>query len=191
VFKFAMVALIGGLALFISFYRPRTGSRILVFACSVTAFVVFYSLYLHRSIVVASEDPVEDIAALDRENFSLDLEARKAYYFRTTLHQLAAAVARGRTPLVDAVNVLSNYDRPADPPWLQHYRQNFPGRSNREYCAVQIIREALALLEQGSPQEKQLSAMLQSNYQTLFGEDIALDLARKTNEPVFCLARKG
>lgn len=54
VFKIAMVLLIGSIAVIVSFYRPRTSDRILMFACLVTAGVVVYSFCLSRALPVSS-----------------------------------------------------------------------------------------------------------------------------------------
>src|SRR5262249_31133837 len=46
VYKALAMLLVAGSALYVSLHRPRVGGRILVFACSATAAVVFYSCYL-------------------------------------------------------------------------------------------------------------------------------------------------
>jgi hypothetical protein len=50
-FKFAMVALVDALSVFIAAYRPKTSRRILLFACTVTALVVAYSAYLSTTLL--------------------------------------------------------------------------------------------------------------------------------------------
>src|SRR5690348_10873985 len=50
VFKAMMVLASGGLSEVVSWYRPRTGGRILVLACIITASVVLYSGYLYLTV---------------------------------------------------------------------------------------------------------------------------------------------
>src|SRR5437868_15457445 len=56
IFKVAMVAMIGLLAIYISLYRPRTSNFILVFACLVTGGVVLYSSVLKHRFICAADD---------------------------------------------------------------------------------------------------------------------------------------
>ena len=58
VFKAVMVLASGGLSEVISRYRPRTGGRVLVLGCIITASVVLYSGYLYLT-VPATESPDE------------------------------------------------------------------------------------------------------------------------------------
>ena len=50
VFKAVMVLASGGLSEVVSRYRPRTGGRVLVLGCIVTASVVLYSGYLYLTV---------------------------------------------------------------------------------------------------------------------------------------------
>jgi hypothetical protein len=50
IFKALMVLTSGGLSEVISRYRPRTGGRVLVLGCIITASVVLYSGYLYLTV---------------------------------------------------------------------------------------------------------------------------------------------
>jgi hypothetical protein len=50
VFKAGMVSVVSTLVLVISRYRPRTGERVLLFACSTLTVVVLYSCFLAWSL---------------------------------------------------------------------------------------------------------------------------------------------
>jgi Domain of unknown function (DUF5658) len=51
IFKVAIMALVGGIGVVISLYRPETGKRILTFACLAVGVVVVYSYKLLMKIL--------------------------------------------------------------------------------------------------------------------------------------------
>ena len=50
-FKVAIMALVSGVGLIISLYRPETGKRLLTFACMVVGVVVLYSYNILKKVL--------------------------------------------------------------------------------------------------------------------------------------------
>jgi hypothetical protein len=115
VFKAGMVLASGGLSEVISRYRPRTGGRVLVLGCIITASVVLYSCYLYLTVPASESSdamPIaqEQIEKVHRERVGIPFpngqngEVRTASMetFRTPVRNTAVDITEARyAPALD------------------------------------------------------------------------------------------
>lgn len=112
VFKALMVLTSGGLSEVISRYRPRTGGRVLVLGCIITASVVLYSGYLYGTVsATESSDEMliaqEQIEKVHRERVRMPFSDGLSAEGRTvSMETLRTPVPNADGPSVDAPGLI-------------------------------------------------------------------------------------
>ena len=182
VFKVLAMLLVALSAVYVSMYRPRTGGRILIFACAATAFVVGYSCYLSFGAepITAAEN---DTFLVEQKGRLLDKEMVRQKAYQALLTQLGNDLVTHRLTLRQAVDRLAQTDKARSPQWLAMLHRTYPGRSDAECLALHLIGHALLTLNLDPTVRDRLTSQLEAEYQTTYESEVILDLAAAgTNE---------
>jgi hypothetical protein len=170
-FKVALVALVAGLALLISRYRPRTGGLVLGFGCAALTAVLLHSASLCRPALRSAEawDTIR------RRGQELDGELPKARQYQALLERAGADLLAGRCTLVGAVDVLAASEKGQDPVWLGRLAEGYGRSCPRECLAVNLLL-SVAMSLSDSPQSEGPPAVwaavsrLEREFQLTFGK---------------------
>jgi hypothetical protein len=139
-FKTVGVLLVAGLALVISRSQPRTGGRVLGFACSVPALVVLYSTalagLLDRHPDVLQRKVLQ--AALEKSRL-LERRLQQVQEYQALVRRLIEDLLAQRCTLPEAVEQLGRSAYGRDPAWLWGLRQHYPGYSDEECLAANLV----------------------------------------------------
>jgi hypothetical protein len=157
-FKAAVVALVAGLAVVISWRRPRAGGLVLGFACAALTVVLLHSVSLCGPALRWSEG----WEAIQHRGAALDAELPKARAYRALLERAGQELSAGRCTLQEAVDRLAASERAQDPAWLRTLAQEYGRGSRRECLAINLLLCAAMSLTDSLP-----SASSQVAWQTL------------------------
>jgi hypothetical protein len=176
VFKALSMVMVAAAAIYVSLYRPRIGGGILIFACAATAYVVGYSCYLGLHPEPLHSVTSDESFDAEQKGRMLDREMKRQKQYQTLLTQLSGDLLGGRISLQDAVARLGQSDKARSAQWLAVLHRTYPGRSDAECLAIHLISHALSTLPQESSIRQRLASQLETEYQTIYGSEVILDL---------------
>jgi hypothetical protein len=177
IFKSLAIVLVCGLVILISRYRPRTGGRILVFACSITAAVVVYSCFLCYRGAHAGTVLQEEAMMAECKSRWLDKEMHRQKSYQALLNCLGNDLIHHRISLSDGVERLENTDKAKSPQWLRILHRNYPGRSDGEVLALHLSYHTLVMSNNKPGTADGLLKELEAEYRATYGSDPQFDLS--------------
>jgi hypothetical protein len=139
-FKFVVVLLTTGLLALLACYRPRVGSRVLLLACGLLACVVLYSSSLLCSLNLESDawpGQVLQDARATRQRLEQRLHDLREY--AVLREQLSQELLAGGCTLKEAAARLALAPRGQDSFWLQLLHAEYPGRSDQQCRAADLL----------------------------------------------------
>lgn len=175
VYKGLAMLLVGFSAVYVSLHRPRTGGRILTFACAATAAVVLYSCYL--SYAGSPPDPIQphELFQAEQKSQILDREKDRQTAYRQFLSRLADDLAGGRCTLGEAADELARSAKGRDGQWLDILRRHYPGRTDPECLAIHIGFHTLSNVAVNTDERDRLAAQFEADYRSRFGREVDFD----------------
>ena len=182
VFKVLAMFLVGLSAVYVSWYRPRTGRRILTFGCLVTAGVVVYSCFLLGSLsrhpASGLDDEMRQAEQLSRR---LDRALQKERVYASLLQRLGHDLMAGRSSLADAVQELASSEKGRDACWLDRLRSCYPDRSDTECLALHLSFRTLSQAQEAGAPWEPLAERLETDFATNYGRPLRLLMARESD----------
>jgi hypothetical protein len=182
IFKGLAILLVAGTAVYVSWHRPRTGGRLLIFACGATAFVVVYSCYLGLTGEPLNAAGTEEALSAQQKGQILDREMVRQKQYQVLLAQLSNNLLARQITLPDAVCQLAQSEKARNPQWLTVLHRTYPGRSDTECLAIHLINHALSTLAKDPASRQRMASQLEAEYQTTYGSEVLLDLALQTDD---------
>jgi hypothetical protein len=176
VFKGLAVFLVMLSAICVSLYRPKVGSRILVFASSVTGAVVLYSCYLCHRDVAARAIADQDTELAEQKGRLLDMQMQRQKDYQALLYRLTNDLVSCQRTLPEAVHTLANSEKGQNEVWLTKLRLAYPGRSDAECMALHIGQHALVNVNHDVPLMKHMASRLEDEFREAFGSEVRFDL---------------
>ncbi len=170
VFKALAMLLVGLSAVYVSWYRPRTGRRLLTFGCLVTGAVVVYSGFLLASSNHPSAAHLEeDARCTEHVSRQLDraLQRERAYY--NLVQRLGQDLMAGRSTLADAVLELAGSEKARDPRWLDRLHACYPDRTDSECLALHLSFRTLSQAQDAGAPWESLAEQLETDFAMNFG----------------------
>jgi hypothetical protein len=165
-FKAAMVLLITSIILVISLYRPKTGGRLLGFACLVTGLVVGYSGYLTRFTGAAPLLQAAEGSAEESEHFWNLIKERYQHE-----QQLATQLAQDLIARRVTVAEVAYRARRTSPNLV----------SPVDLFVARVVARSQAVLARrgGVPPAEARSAQLEADFQTSLGKPLPAGWVRR------------
>jgi len=168
-FKFGIVGLVGGLCALISVYRPRTGGKVLTFACAVLGVVVLYSSSLAGYMgTPAQRSEANQLRSLEKNGLMLEKQFQGVKEYQALRRQLAADLLGGRCTFREAVTRLAASEMGRQPRWLKILHMHYPDL-NDEQCLAANLLEFTRDASQGDPATAGVVARLEGDFQTAYG----------------------
>jgi hypothetical protein len=183
IFKGLDMVFVAVLALYVARHRPRAGARLLLFACSANALVVAYSSCLALQADSLRATKTDEIRCAEQKNRCLDREMERERRYKALLAQLGADLTSQRLRLGEAVDRLAQTDSSHDPRWMWHLHRAYPGRSDAECLALQLVHFTLADLTHNPATGRSLAQQLEAQYVATYGREVSFDL---TDETSYC-----
>jgi hypothetical protein len=175
VFKGLTTLLVAPLALYVARHRPRTGGRLLIFACSATAVVVAYSSTLAHQADSLQTAETDALLCAEQQSRWLDREWDRERRYEALRAELGAELASQQLPLGAAVSRLAQTDRSQDPRWLEHLHGAYPGRSDGECLAIHLVRFTLTDMTHDPAARRRLAHQLGAEYRATYGSEVSFD----------------
>ena len=163
IFKALAMWVVGGVALYVSSYRPRLGAFVLVFACLVVSAVLFYSYSLTRSKAAA--------LGLDPHSLFVNEVERKDDIYRAERRRVKNELISGNYTLHEAMRQLLETEQPHSPTWLAKAHERNPGCTDEECVAAEQIELTLNALQNDVPRAHRLSVDLGKQFKELYGRE--------------------
>jgi hypothetical protein len=161
-FKIWTVLLVIGLAVVISLQRPRTAGWVLTFACSVSGGVVLYSCLLSGLVRARESGLSQEETAARAIGRRLDRRLSMNRDYGALLGQLSQELIAGRCTWTEAVERLACSEQGTNPVWLKILRARYPGRSDRECLAANLLDTARASLRDDPARVKRLARQMEA-----------------------------
>ncbi len=172
-YKLATVALVAGLAVVLARYRPCAGSFVLVFACSALAGVVVYSSALACwEQVPPSDDSAPEVLRIPQRGLWLDREVIKIRDYSALQKQLSEDLLKRRRGLSEAVEILGRSDSGRSPLWLGILRERYPGCSDEECLAANLITCTKEILTDHAGPADGLVCLLEAEFRANYGRPV-------------------
>ncbi len=172
-FKVAQVAAVIGLAALIARRRPALGGGVLGVGCLVVAGVVGYSVHLSGVLSSSGDEPtVQDLAALQDAGEHMNQQLAKAAEYRSAVRSLGDRITDGSLSLGEATSQLDRLERSHDAEWLHFLHRSFPGYSDRECLAANLVTHALAEMDAGPEAVAARKGQLAAQFRTAFGREM-------------------
>jgi hypothetical protein len=173
-FKLAAVLLVVLLAAVVTRYRPRTGNRVLTFACSSVAVVVLYSSFLVGFLKIqpeAAQSPRLHMAK--KESQRLDSQLYQTRTFRAMRDRLGSDLIARRCTFPEAVAQLVQAEKGQNTTtWLATLRKHYPGYSVEECLAANLLTMCLVSLAHDPLLAEQVEQRLRADFQACFGRQV-------------------
>jgi hypothetical protein len=168
-YKSASVFLVGGLALVISHYRPRTAGRLLKFSCLTVAGVLLYS----GTLLALDRQPPgkEDAKQVAAKALRLEQQIRNAHYYRFLLERLSRNLVEHRCTLAEAAQALADSAQAQDPEWQTQLQRIFPGHSGRRLLAAHLLRYTVLDHRDNPKLMRRVARQLKKAFRADFGVD--------------------
>jgi uncharacterized protein DUF5658 len=180
VFKGLAILLVSLSSLYVSRHRPRTGARLLTFACLATGLVVGYSCYLGLRADSFQTTATNDILCAEQKFRLLDRELERQKQHQDLVKLLRGELESERLSLDEAVNHLVQTDRIHDARWMGYLHRAYPDRSDAECLALHLIRWVLQDLRRDPAARLRLASRLEAEYRATYGREVEFDLTEET-----------
>jgi hypothetical protein len=177
IFKALAMIMVAASAVYVSLYRPRTGGRIMTFACTATLLVVVYSCYLCLHPEPLGAATSHETFNAEQKGRMLDKEMCRQKQYHALLKQLGADLLAHRITLHDAVEQLAQTEKARNPQWLAVLHRTYPGRSDKECLAIHLVSHALSTVPHDRGQRQALADQFEAEYQTTFGSEMLREVA--------------
>ncbi len=171
-FKGAAMLSAAGLGVLLFASCPRTGHRVLAFACTAVAAVVLYSASLagamHRR---PAADAVPDLETMKQRSRRIEEELRRGSEYRTALMGIGADLAASRYGLTEAVARLEGTEKANDPEWQKMLCRLYPGLTPRACLVANIIHHTMGDRAR-MPETRRLGTRLGEEFRSLYGVEM-------------------
>jgi hypothetical protein len=168
-FKFGIVVLVGGLCALISLYRPRTGGKVLTFACSVLVVVILYSSSLAGYVGAPSQRSEADrLRSLEQNGVALEQQFQGVKEYQALRQQLAADLLGGQYTLRETVAQLTASPLGQQARWLKILHMYYPNLDDEQCLAANLV-EFTRDFAQGDPTTADVVARLENDFQATYG----------------------
>lgn len=169
-FKLALVLLVTSLALVITFLRPPLGKRFLTFACVTVGVVVLYSGSLVCWLRVEAGDAAStSLGEVHLRTARLEALRLRTWEYHHLLNQLGQDVIAKQRSLSEAVAALSAAERAQDPDWLAYLRVAYPGHSDEQCLAANLIDIAVVSRLPDRKQAESVKLQLVADFEARYG----------------------
>jgi hypothetical protein len=158
-YKTLAVSMVAASAGYVSLHRPRTGARLLTFACWATAAVVLYSGWL--AYRTAQWPPAASEMSRSRQ---LAREIVRQGLYHAAMARLSSDLVGQRCRLPEAAARLAAANGACNPTWQDVLRHIFPGRSHEECLAICLGRHALDLVREDPAELDRLADRLEGEF---------------------------
>jgi hypothetical protein len=177
IFKGLAMLLVAGVAVYISFHRPRAAGRILGFACLATGFVVVYSCFLAGVFgSTTAELRATEVQQAEAHGQHLDREIHRERAYAHLLHELVQDLITDRCTLATAVDRLAHSAKGQDPRWIEVLQKNYPYHSRAESLALHLGYHTLVQVRDNPARQERLVQKLEDDYQASFGDAVDFHL---------------
>lgn len=178
IFKALAMLLVVVVALFITLHRPRTGGKILGFACLVTGLVVVYSCYLSGFLGrYANAGHRDEVQKAEAQGIQLDREIAREREYALLLDRVVKDLIDGRCSLADGVEQLAQTQKAQDPRWVRLLRDNYPSFSENECLAIHLGYHTLVQLYKDADHLKTLAGQLEGEFQANYGNRVRFEVS--------------
>lgn len=165
-FKMTVVALTAVLLMIACVYQPRTGGRAVLLGCALVAAVLVYSGFIARASHMRA---AEDQRGRERAAY-LERELAKCQGYHQLHEGLRAELAFRHCTLRQAVDCLAATAKGRDPKFLQKLHIFYPGCSDEECLAANLIESAVLTAAEHEPAAaRRLSIRLGAEFRACFG----------------------
>lgn len=164
-FKMTGVFVVAALTVVISRSQPRTGGWVLAFACSALGLVVLYSSSL-AGLVGRQPDLLhrQALQGFLEQSQTLDGRIQAVHAYQALLRQLGEDLLAQRCTLPEAVAQLAGTENGRNPAWLWSLRRNYPGFSDEECLAANLVHHAVTFREADAGAARQLEEAYHASY---------------------------
>jgi hypothetical protein len=176
-FKAAAVLVVAGLAAVVSLRQWRKGGQILSFACSMVAVVLLYSCGVAGHIHSSAADDLPQVEAQARHLDGIVLQGRR---YQALIEQLSRHLIDDGGELAPAVTVLARSEKGRDTNWLRLLRASYPGYSDRECLAINLMKSTVLSLKD-SKGFRLLTDRFEADFQAIFGRPAPEGWPQRTN----------
>jgi hypothetical protein len=181
-FKVLMVSVVGGVVAAISLRHPVLAGKVLTFACTAVAGVLFYSCTLVRQ--VRADDYVRQATAKAQE---LEQKLQVCRDYQALRKRLGWDLIHGRRTLAAAVAELAGTERGQDPGLLRVFRRRNPAWSDLALLADNLIPDVVELVQDRPDLAKEVARRLRTEFQASFGWETTA-LANSEEKPTLSSA---
>jgi hypothetical protein len=180
-FKIGATLLVGALCVVISFYRPRMGRNILVFACAALTVVVLYSSALagylnapclHRRTDWQSVSEPESLPMAKERKQRLDQALRHSQDYLGLMAQLRKELIAQRLRLTEAVEIIARLEEAKSTVRLQALRLYYPGCSDKECLAANLVEYTVGTLRDDPAAAEEVFQRLDQEFRSCFSSPI-------------------
>jgi hypothetical protein len=149
------------------------------------AAVVLYSVALSRGIAAEPGEPtVEELLVLNNVQEKMTQELDQGNQYRELMQKLSVQLAGGSVALADATAQIAVLERSHKPEWQRYLREAFPGCSDRECLAANLMTHTLAELRAEPDTAEVRKAQLAQEFRALFGHEPPTPQMIGTSTPV-------
>jgi hypothetical protein len=165
-FKAVAVLTVGMLAGVISWYRPRLAEFVLSFGCFASVLVVTYSGGVLVGMMSLTPDRLGtgSVRLVEESNRQLDRELASGWDFKMLRQRVSDDLLHERCTLPEAVRILSEAERFQFPRWVQTLRRKYPGLSDEECIAANLLEYTMA-----SVKHRDSAATISRRLETAYG----------------------
>jgi hypothetical protein len=164
-FKLVAILVVVLLLLIIVRVRPRVGSLVLSFGCTLLLAVVAYSTSLAAGLEVGASQPEWNyLRALEADNRALDGEQAEMAAYDQLQRQVAGDLLAHSQSLTDAVKRLRATAHGHSERWLRGLRSHFVGLSDEECVAANLVEVTLRFVANDQSVEQRLYQDFMATY---------------------------
>ncbi len=167
--KAGSVLVVLGLVAAVSRRRPAAGRWVLTFACSATALVVLYSAVLAGFLESRSAEGLALRVARD-EGRRLERQIGSALTYNDLRSAVAEALIAQRCTFSEAISQLLRSDKSRTPNRLAILRTLYPGYSDEECLAANLLEVVLYSLAKNPAHGARLAHSLDVEFQAYYGK---------------------
>jgi hypothetical protein len=169
--KAGSVLVVVGLAAWVSRWRPRTGRWVLTFACSAAALVVLYSSLLAWSLE-AQPGEEKAVSAATKETRWLDSQLHTVVAYQELRSEVANALSAERCTFSEAISRLLQSEHGRSSGRLQTLRALYPGYSDEECLAINLLEHVLFSLADQPARAAQVAQRLEAEFRAYYGKPV-------------------
>src|SRR5262249_33763005 len=135
-----------------------------------------YSGALVCGLGAARDEPtVPDLMALMDEGDRLQSQCDRGWTYTRLLQRLGEEVVAQRCTLDEATTQIAASEKGRDPAWREQLHAVYPGASDREGLATNLVIQVPAAPRQDGPEGQRLSRWMVEQFEMTFGTSLPLD----------------